>query len=317
MSLAEDQVDRPSWWKRQLTWGVLISISLGVLSIVVDRGGDALRFAVVVTLVGIAVTIGMEMLFRLEDIASAHAASAARLDAGGTELAKRQAQLHRQLQEFGAYAEAPQQCREFFTRIVDDWRRIEQRGSVILDWSREDAARDFRARLSELALGRTPMDSKHNFRSHPLQDFAEIRSLNAATTDYWRSARGRRYLEHQRTGISNGNLVVSRIFVLGRDEIEAISEIVRANVDAGIRVSIVLREEIAADPEIPSLRDLSLVTDHSGVAGVFTPGVPGEPEIFTTNQRDVRGAEDVLHALEPYIRRVDEIYPGTATNVTV
>jgi hypothetical protein len=302
MSLAEDQVARPPWWKRQLAWGVLISIALGALSIIVDRGGDAVRFAVVVTLVGIAVTIGIEIRFRLEEIASVRA-----------ELTEGQARLQRQLQEFGTYAVAPQSCREFFARIVEDWKRIDERGSVILDWSREDAARDFRARMSELALGRTPVDSRHNFRSHPLQDFAEIRSLNAATTDFWRSARGRRYLEHQQTGITNGDLVVSRIFVLGKEQLEPVAEIVRANAAAGITVSIVLREEIAADPDVPPLRDLSLVTDHSGVAGVFTPGVPGEPEIFTTNQREVRGAEDVLTALEPYLRRIDEIYPGSAT----
>lgn len=313
MSLAEDQGGRPSWWKRQLIWGVLISIALGVLSILVDRGGDALRFAVVVMLVGVAVTVGIEMLFRLDNLASARAVSAARQEAAATELAKRQAELQRQLREFGAYAEAPQNCRDFFLRIVDDWKLIEQRRSVILEWARDDAVRDFHARISELALGRTPVDSRHNFRSHPLQDFAEIRSVNTKTTDYWRSARGRRYLEHQRTGITGGDLVVSRIFVLGKDEIEPVEEVVRANVAAGIKVSVVLREEIAADPEVPPLRDLSLVTDHSGVAGVFTPGVPGEPEIFTTNQRDVRGAEDVLAALEPYLRGIDEIYPGSAT----
>ncbi len=260
----ESQIGRPSWRKRQLAWGVLISLGLAALSMVVERGGDALRLAAVVALVGIGLVICIELRLRIEDIGASQAANAARRDTGTAEIAAAQAQFNEQLRYLGTYSDAPTSCREFMSRIVEDWRRVEHRGSVILSWSREDAEHEFRARLGELALGRTPVDiqSRHNFRSHPLQDFAQIRSLNVAMTQY----------------------------------------------------SIVLREEIASDPEIPNLRDLSLVTDHSGVGGVITPGGPGEAEVFTTNEHEVRMAEDVLHALEPYLHSVDETLPKPSVN---
>lgn len=310
MTLVESQAGRPSWRTRQLIWGVLISLGLAVLSMVVERGGDALRLAAMVALVGIGLVISIELRLRIEDIAASQAANAARQDTGTAEIAEAQAQFHEQLRYLGTYSDAPTSCRDFMSKIVEDWRRMEHRGSVILSWSREDAEDEFRARLSELALGRAPVDiqSRHNFRSHPLQDFAQIRSLNVAATDYWNTPRGRRYLENQRTGIGNGHLRVSRIFVVGKDELESAADIVRRSVDAGVQVSVVLREEIASDPGIPNLRDLSLVTDHSGVGGVITLGSPGEPEVFTTNEHEVRMTEGILRALEPYLRGVEETF---------
>jgi hypothetical protein len=282
---------------------------------VVERGGDALRLAAVVALVGIGLVISIELRLRIEDIAACRAANAARHATGTAEIAEAQAQFHEQLRYLGTYSDAPTSCREFMSRIVEDWRRVEHRRSVILSWSREDAEDEFRARLGELALGRAPVgiQSRHNFRSHPLQDFAQIRWLNVATTQYWNTARGRRYLDNQRTGIDNGHLKVSRIFVVGKDELESASDTIRRSVDAGVRVSIVLREEIASNPEIPNLRDLSLVT-HSGVGGVITPGAPGEAEVFTTNEHEVRMAEGVLRALEPYLHSADETLPKPSVN---
>jgi hypothetical protein len=146
-----------------------------------------------------------------------------------------------------------------------------------------------------------------------LQDFAQIQSLNATITGYWNSAPGRRYVESQRTAIAGDGLVVSRVFVLSQAEVDSAADTMREQVQAGVNVSIVVREEIEPDPHVPKIEDLSLVTDRSGVIGVLRPGSPGDPDTFTTEEHQVAAAEYALEALTPYMRRVDEIYPFKPT----
>jgi len=117
--------------------------------------------------------------------------------------------------------------------------------------------------------------------------------------------------------IAAKSLEVSRVFLLSRTEVTNATEVIRSNVQAGIQVSIVIREDIAADPDLPDIEDMSLVIDQSGVTGVLMPGAPGEPDIFTAEERQVARAEDILDFLLPYARTVDDIYldgrsqPGT------
>jgi hypothetical protein len=301
------------WWKRKLIWGVSISILLGVLSLVVNRGEENLRFAALLALTGSALATGLELRFRFEEITAAQSSQAVEQSAHAAQLAKAQAAFDLKLQNFTTYVQAPPSCQKFLADIAEDWHHIEEKSSVFLGWLRQDAEREFRTRLHELAGGHGVVDqrSRHYFRSHPLQDFAQIRSINAKTTGYWNSARGRRYVESQRTAIASNGLAVSRIFVLNSAEIASTTDIVRIQVQAGIIVSIVVREEIESDPDVPKIEDLSLVTDRTGVTGVLRPGSPDEPETFTTEEHQVAAAEYVLDALTPYTHHVDEIYAFT------
>lgn len=139
-------------------------------------------------------------------------------------------------------------------------------------------------------------------------DFAQIRSVDAKLTSFWTSARGRHYLNSQKTAIAAKNLDVRRVFLLSRAEVKDATEVIRSNVQAGVQVSIVIREDIAGDPDLPDIEDMSLVTDRSGFTGVLMPGAPGGPDIFTAEERQVAHAEDILDFLVPYSRAVDDIY---------
>jgi hypothetical protein len=88
----------------------------------------------------------------------------------------------------------------------------------------------------------------------------------------------------------------------------AAREIVRRHVQAGVAVSIVVREEMATDPDLPEFEDMSLVTDRSGFTGVLMPRSASEPEIFTAEERQVAHAEEVVEFLAQYAHGVDDVY---------
>ena len=291
------------WWRRKLVWGVLVSVALGGFSLLVEGVAADLKTAAVITLLGIATTLVVELRFQSEE-------SAVGLRADVRRLHEAQQAFEAHIDRFTDYVDAPGTCRAFLADISGDWRRIDERSSVFLDWLRQDAEREFRARLHELAAGRGTVDrhSRHHFRTHPLIDFARIRSVDATFTNYWNTGSGRHYLESQRSGIAAGNLEVTRVFVLRRDSIANAREIVRRHVQAGVAVTIVVREDIEADPDLPEFEDFSLVTDRSGVTGVLMPRSAQEPEIFTTEERQVTHAEEVVEFLAQYANDIDDVY---------
>lgn len=284
-------------------WGVLVSVALGGFSLLIEGVDADLKIAAVITLLGIATTLVVELRFQSEE-------SAVELHADVRQLHETQQAFDAHLDRFTDYVGAPGSCREFLADIAGDWRRIDERSSVFLDWLRQDAEREFRARLHELASGRGTVDrhSRHYFRTHPLIDFARIRSVDATLTNYWNTGSGRKYLESQRSGIAAGNLEVSRVFVLPKARLAAARDIVRRHVQAGVRVTIAVREDVEADPDVPAFEDMSLVTDRSGVTGVLMPRSAQEPEIFTTEERQVAHAEEVVEFLAQYANDIDAIY---------
>lgn len=291
------------WWRRKLSWGVFVSVLLGALSLLFEGVNADLKTAAVITLLGIATTLVVELRFQSEE-------SSDELRTALRGLHETQRAFDRHMDRFTDYVAAPGSCREFLSGIAEDWRRVDERSSVFLDWLRQDAERDFRARLHELAEGRGTVDrrSRHYFRSHPLIDFSRIRSVDATLTNYWNSGSGRSYLESQRSGIASGSLEVSRVFVVPRNRLADAREIIRSHVQAGVAVTIVVRDELAADPDLPEFEDMSLVTDRSGVTGVLMPRSAQEPEIFTTEERQVAHAEEVVEFLAQYARGIDDIY---------
>lgn len=298
------------WWRRKLVWGVVVSVLLGAFSMIVEGVGFDVKLAALLTLLGIAVTVLVEMRFQSEESASVAVARDDDLRAQISRLRDEQQDFDKHLTRFADYVAAPESCRDFLTEISADWQRIDDQSSVFLGWLRQDAELEFRARLHELAAGHGTVDrrSRHHFRTHPLIDFAQIRSVDATLTNYWNTGSGRHYLNSQRSGITDHGLDVSRVFVLWRAELPSAREIIRRHVQAGVTVSIVVREEIDADPELPAFEDMSLVTDRSGVTGVLMPRAAGEPEIFTAEELQVTRAEEVVEFLARYGRGIDDIY---------
>lgn len=295
--------DNTKWWRRKLIWGLMVSVFLGTISLLVEGVNADIKLAMLITLLGATLTVVIELRLQSEE-------STTELQARVRLVHQAQQAFDQHINKFTAYAGAPSPCQQLIADISGDWRQIDERSSVFLDWLRQDAEREFRARLHELAAGHGTVDrhSRHYFRTHPLSDFARIRSVNVTLTTYWNTGSGRRYLENQRTGIAENGLDVSRIFVLRKDQLPSARDTICRQVDAGITVSIAIREEIEVDPDAPDLEDLSLVTDRSGVTGVLMPRSPNEAEIFTAEERRVAHAEEVVDFLAPYAHDVADVY---------
>ena len=104
-------------------WGISISILLGFLSMIIEGAETNLKLAALLTLVGLALTIAIELRFQADESITA------------TEnMARSQQEFDRHLARFVDYVSAPASCREFFADISDDWRQIETRSSVFLGW---------------------------------------------------------------------------------------------------------------------------------------------------------------------------------------
>ncbi|MBB4909638.1 hypothetical protein [Actinophytocola algeriensis] len=58
-----------AWWRRKLVWGVLVSVALGGFSLLVEGVDADLKTAAVITLLGIATTLVVELRFQSEESA--------------------------------------------------------------------------------------------------------------------------------------------------------------------------------------------------------------------------------------------------------
>src|SRR5262245_42402513 len=134
------RTDGQPWWRSKVSWGILISILLGALSMAIEGAEADLKLAALLTLAGVALNLAIEMRFQTDE-------NAAKLDRVDTHLSR-----------FVDYVSAPESCREFFAEIAEDWSQVETRSSVFLGWLRQDAEREFRVRLHELAAGHGTVD---------------------------------------------------------------------------------------------------------------------------------------------------------------
>jgi hypothetical protein len=150
-----------------------------------------------------------------------------------------------------------------------------------------------------------------------MYDFAESKSLSVENLGYWNTPRGRRYVENQRAAISTSGLVASRVLVMSRDEIHFAEDIVRRQAVSGIRVSIILWDEVVPEDDKARLIEQAIVTDKGGVKGVFHLGGPGQPETFSTDAEAISRAEYILEALGPYMHEATEIYPALLADEAV
>ena len=291
------------WWRRRLAWGAALAIALGALSLATDVGGTPLRLGATMAISGIVLALAVDFYFRLEEVAEHQAAMVA-------ELLEAQAKSTETLESFVSYAEASPSCRAFLNEVAKDWKRVDDRNSVFLRWIMDDIQQEFRAQIHTIANGQATVDrrSRHYLRSISLHEFAEIWSLSASNPEYWRTQHGRRYLENQRSAIANGTHI-SRFLVLPQSEIDDHLDVVRDQIDAGVDLAIIVRDEVTYKEDQESLlNDRVIVTDRAGVTGTFRAA--DNFDVFTTDEVQVRDTEDVLRELKVYARQPAEVYPG-------
>lgn len=288
-----------AWWRRRLVWGAFVAVALGIVSVVFDQGGPGLRFGVLITLAGATAALASDLLFRLEEVASEQEARESKIAL----------ELSGPLSEFPAFTNATPSCRAFFSSFVSEWSEIEKRGSQFQALVLEDAQLAFRQLLRELSIGTATVDKgRLNFRLMPLQAFAEIRSLSATNPAFWDGQLGAEFLKNQREAIRAGTLTVERILMLDAEEAAVSKEIVARQVQAGIAITIVLREDVPA-MVLSEVKDQSLVTDRGGVVGVLRPVPGGEAETFATDEKNVGDARRIFNSLRPYVRAASSVYP--------
>jgi hypothetical protein len=292
-------------------WGVGLSLILGLASTLLDQNNMAVQVALVAMLAGTAVALLVDQYVRFDDIREDVRASGA---AGN-------AQILAALARVNPIMQAPEACQVFAAGLVDDWQRIEHQRGKLYQQIFEALQHEFVGKVHDLAEGRIDIDAdcSYSFHRQPLAQFRSMRMVHSRTLDYWDTAPGRRYLHHQQEAISAGELIVERIFVLDRADLETAAPIVKRHLDAQIQVGIVVRDEV-----IPSHRmhllDQGVITDDDGRKILVRPIMDNENggqesyiqmETLSDKPRDIATAESSIDVLSSnYAREVSEIYPA-------
>jgi hypothetical protein len=289
----------PSPWKRRITWGILISLALGVLSIVIGLGGESLRLGAIITITGAVLTLVVDAQFRVGEVVQEQQRREALL-----------AQDHREVTAaLGVLSGISDRYRGFLLETAADWKRVEAAQSPLLDRILEDQQLDFRSRLHALANGEISMDRRTfmQFRSVSLHDLTSMRGTSAVNPGYWRTPQGSRYLANQKEAIAAG-LEVQRILVLPRDTLMDWLDIVRSQIDAGVSLTLIIQDEVEKDYQRFLDRDRFIVVDRGGVQGALFHSPKSADHMFTNDQAKVRETERILDDLRAYEHHPADIY---------
>lgn len=288
-------------WKRRITWGIVIALVLGVVSIVVDLGGTPLRLGALITITGASLALVADAQFRVGEIVQ--------------EQQRRESvllQAHREATAaLGTLSDASEQCRKFIVDIAACWKSIEATESPLLRRILEDQQLEFRSRMHALSNGEVSMDRRTfmQFRSGSLRDLTSMRGTSAVNPRYWRTPQGAQYLANQRAAIAAG-LKVQRMLVLPKDGIKGWLEVVQGQLDAGVSLTIIIRDEVENDDVKFLDMDRFIVTDRGGVQGVLFHSPTTEAHRFTNDQAKIRETEKILDHLHAYEHRPEDIFPA-------
>ena len=296
----DDQTARSApLWKRRITWGILISLALGVLSIVIGIGGASLRLGAIITITGAVLTLIVDAQFRLGEVVQ--------------EQQRREdiiVQAHREAATaLGVLSGISDRCRGFLLDTAADWKRVEAAESTLLDRILEDQQLDFRSRLHALANGEISMDRRTfmQFRSVSIRDLKSMRGTSAVNPDYWRTPQGWQYLANQKDAIAAG-LDVRRILVLPRDTLMDWLDVVRGQIDAGVSLTLIIQDEVEKEYQRFLDMDRFIVVDRGGVQGVLFHSPKSADHMFTNDKAKVRETERILDDLRAYEHHPADIY---------
>lgn len=280
------------WQRGRLVFGGLLSASLGALTIVAGMGGTTGRLALVVTLAGVTLTLVIDAFFRREE--SIHHDE------------NRLAEISAALAITKSLADAPSDCQAFVREIAEQWTRIDDRNSAILLKLREARQRAFTEDMRDLANGQSPLGRRQEFRPGILPELTKMTALSASGNDYWWTGRDTSYLAAERSAVASGGLTLNRILVLSNAEIDsAMLGVLQEQLDAGILLDVVVREEVAPLDQKCLTDDRALVTDKGDIVGVVIPGNDGQDAAvdaghFTINEDRIENTRDILRTLAPY-----------------
>jgi hypothetical protein len=286
-------------WKRRVTWGILISLALGVLSIVIGLGGESLRLGAIITITGAVLTLVVDAQFRVGEVVQ--------------EQQTRETLLAQDLREataaLGMLSGISGRCRGFLLDTAADWKRVEAAESPLLDRILEDQQLDFRSRLHTLANGEISMDRRTfmQFRSVSLHDLTSMRGTSAVNPGYWRTPQGLQYLANQKDAIAAG-LEVRRILVLPQDTLMDWLDIVRSQIDAGVSLTLIIQDEGEKDYQRFLEMDRFIVVDRGNVQGALFHSPKSADHMFTNDKAKVRETERILDDLRAYEHHPADIY---------
>jgi hypothetical protein len=293
----------PPPWKRRITWGLLISLGLGLSSVVIGIGGASLRLGAVITITGAILTLAVDAHFRVAEVVE--------------EQQRREDTLieaHREAAAaLGVLSDISDRCRKFLLDTAADWKRVESAESPLLNRILEDQQLDFRSRIHALANGEISMDRRTfmQFRSVSLHDLTSMRGTSAVNPGYWLTPQGVQYLAGQKEAIAAG-LEVQRILVLPRDSIKDWFDVVRDQIDAGVSLTLIIQDEVEKDYRRFLEMDRFIVVDRGGVQGALFHSPKAAAHVFTNDQAKVRETERILDDLRAYERSPADIYPSLA-----
>jgi hypothetical protein len=280
------------WQRGRLVFGGLLSVALGTMTVVAGLGGTTGRLALLVTLVGVILTLVIDAFFRREE--SIHHDQ------------NQLAEISSALAITKSLADAPSECQAFVREIAEQWIRIDDRNSAILLKLREARQRAFTEDMRDLANGQSSLGRRQEFRPGILPALTKMTALSATGNDYWWTGRDTTYLAAERSAVTDGGLTLHRILVLSRSDMDgAMLELLREQLDAGIVLDVVIREEVSPLDQGCLTGDRALVTDKGGIVGVVIPGNDENDAVvdaghFTINEDRIESTRDILQTLAPY-----------------
>jgi hypothetical protein len=304
------------WWRRPWVWGVGLSLVLGIASTLLDQDRTAVQVALVAVLAGTAVGLLVDQYVRFDDI---------REDLRSANTAGNDKILDA-LARANPIIRATHNCQVFAAGLADDWKRIEESRGHFHKKIFDELQKEFADKVHDLAEGRVDIDAEsfYSFRRQPMEQFKEMYMVHARELTYWDTTPGRRYLNRQREAISAGRLMVERIFVVSGTDLDVARPIIERHLNAGITVSIVIREEVVG-ADRSHLVDLGVITDDNRRKILVRPRADADPDSAPTRQLemisdkpgDIAVAESSIAVLQHnYAQAIADVY-GTDSDRAV
>ncbi|GAA2099172.1 hypothetical protein [Actinomadura alba] len=96
--------------------------------------------------------------------------------------------------------------------------------------------------------------------------------------------------------------------MLSEDELPEWIDVVRAQLDAGVGLTPVMREQVEPEHAQYLSRDCFVITDRSGVHGALLHSPEADAHMFTNDGGQVRDAEKIIGIFEIYERSPEALY---------
>jgi hypothetical protein len=231
--------EKRPWSLHRTVWliGLAIALAVAIIPPFIDPKHEFIEVGILIGLATICVGLLVEQRLRDEHLAQ--------------ELhARLQADADRTNEALGGIASvtrASAECKEYVTQLVDSWMLIDTRHNTIaFSDIRNARGQEFMNSLTELVSGAITIgvDSPYSARTRLFDNVAEYRAISVGPLEFWRGSFGQHYLEVHRRAISDHGLIVERVFVIEDSEASTAEPILRAQVDARIKVWALLRSQI-------------------------------------------------------------------------